>query len=249
MQLEGRTTIVTGAARGIGAELAAGLAARGAQLVVADIADPTETVERITSAGGAAIGATVDITDNEQLADMVAAAAAEFGSIDVLVNNAGLFADLELKPFMQTSEEEFDRVMRINVRGMFQACKAVVPSMQDGGGSIVNVSSGTIYYGPPGLLPYVASKAAVMGMTRSMSRELGGMGIRVNTIAPGFTESESVIAGGNFEPVRDRSVVGRAIERVMMPDDLIGAVAFLASDDSGFITGQMMNIDGGKITY
>lgn len=249
MQLEGRTTIITGAARGIGAELAAGLAARGAQVVVADVQDTDATVDGITAAGGSALGVQTDITDNAALADLVTAATDAFGGIDALVNNAGIFADLELKPFMQTSEDEFDRVMTVNVRGMFQACKAVVPSMQDRGGSIVNISSGTIFYGPPGLLPYVTSKAAVMGMTRSMSRELGPMGIRVNAIAPGFTESDSVLSTGNFERVREPSKTGRAIERAMLPGDLLGAVAFLTSEDSAFMTGQLLNVDGGKITY
>ncbi|MEM7271460.1 MAG: glucose 1-dehydrogenase [Actinomycetota bacterium] len=250
MQLEGRTTIVTGSARGIGAELAAGLAARGAQIVVSDLQDTSGTVERITSAGGAAIGVEADITDNDQLAGLVAAATKEFGDVSVLVNNAGIFADLDLKPFMQVSEDEFDTIMRVNVRGMFQACKACVPSMEKaGGGSIVNVSSGTIFYGPPFLLPYVASKAAVMGMTRSMARELGAMSIRVNAIAPGFTESDSVLAAGYFERVREPSKADRAIARVMEPADLIGAVAYLASDDSAFVTGQLLNIDGGKTTY
>lgn len=248
--LTGKTAIVTGSARGIGAELAAGLAARGANVVVSDIQDPGATVDKITGAGGAAIGVTADITNNDSLAELVAQTTSAYGSLDILVNNAGLFADLELKPFTQISEDEFDRVMTINVRGMFQSVKAVVGAMADaGGGSIINISSGTFFYGPPGMMHYVASKAAVVGMTRSMARELGGQNIRVNAIAPGFTESESVLAGGNFEIVRERSVTGRAIERPMVPDDLIGTVCFLASPDSGFVTGQLLNVDGGKITY
>jgi NAD(P)-dependent dehydrogenase (short-subunit alcohol dehydrogenase family) len=250
MQLDGRTTIITGAARGIGAELAIGLAGRGAQVVVSDVQDTAATVDRITSAGGSAIGIEADITNNDQLGELVSATEKEFGEVQTLVNNAGIFADLELKPFMQVSEEEFDTIMRVNVRGMFQACKAVVPSMQrGGGGSIVNVSSGTIFYGAPFLLAYVTSKAAVMGMTRSMARELGAESIRVNAIAPGFTESDSVLAAGTFERVREPSKSDRAISRTMEPNDLLGAVAFLASDDSGFVTGQLMNIDGGKTTY
>jgi len=131
-----------------------------------------------------------------------------------------------------------------------QSVKAVVgPMAEGGGGSIINVSSGTFFYGPPGMLHYVASKAAVVGMTRSMARELGGQKIRVNAIAPGFTESESVLAAGNFEIVRERSVTGRALERPMVPHDLLGTVSFLASDDSSFMTGQLLNVDGGKITY
>ncbi len=248
--LSDRTAIVTGSARGIGAELAAGLAAAGAKVVVTDIQDPTATVDKIVADGGAATGIVADITDNDSLAALVDHTKATFGAPHVLVNNAGLFADLELKPFHQISEDEFDRMMTVNVRGMFQAVKAVVPAMTEAGnGSIINISSGTFFSGPPGMLHYVASKAAVIGMSRSMARELGSAGIRVNAIAPGFTESDSVLAAGNFEPVRERSIVGRMIEREMRPSDLVGAVTFLASADSGFISGQLLNVDGGKTTY
>ncbi|MEM8922111.1 MAG: SDR family oxidoreductase [Actinomycetota bacterium] len=242
--------IVTGSARGIGAELAQGLAAAGARVVVTDVQDPTPTVKRIVDAGGRATGVVADITDNESLAGLLAHTEETFGPPTTLVNNAGLFADLELKPFGQITEAEFDRVMTINVRGTFQAVKTIAPAMAAaGGGSIVNISSGTFFYGPPGMLHYVASKAAVVGMTRSMARELGASGVRVNAIAPGFTESDSVLAAGNFDRVREPSKVGRAIEREMNPADLVGAVVFLASPTSGFITGQLLNIDGGKITY
>lgn len=247
--LAGKTIIITGAARGIGAELAVGVAAAGANIVVTDILDTDETVAAVTDAGGAALGVTADITDNDDLAALVAAATDRFGSLDGLVNNAGLFADLKPKPFMELSEEEFDKVMTINVRGMFQAVKAVVPSLQATGGSIVNISSGTFFYGPPGLLAYVASKSAVVGMTRSMARELGPTGVRVNAIAPGFTESESVLAAGSFEGIREPSKEGRMIARAMVPEDLIGTVAFLLSPQSGFITGQLLNVDGGKMTH
>lgn len=248
--LTGKTAIVTGSARGIGAQLAAGLAESGANVVVTDVIDTSASVEAITSSGGSAVGVMADITDNDSLAELVSQTKSAFGNPDILVNNAGLFADLELKPFMQISDDEFDKVMTVNVRGMFQAVKAVVPAMAEGGGgSIINVSSGTFFYGPPGMLHYVASKSAVVGMTRSMGRELGGQNIRVNAIAPGFTESDSVLAAGNFEIVRERSVQGRMLEREMRPEDLVGAVRFLASSDSGFITGQLFNVDGGKITY
>lgn len=250
IELKGQTAIVTGSARGIGAQLAAGLAASGANVVVTDILDTSASVDAITAAGGNAIGVSADITDNDSLAELLAQTQAAFGGPDVLVNNAGLFADLELKPFLQITEDEFDRVMTVNVRGMFQTVKAIAPAMGEaGGGSIINISSGTFFYGPPGMMHYVASKSAVVGMTRSMSRELGAQNIRVNAIAPGFTESDSVLAGGNFEIVRERSVMGRPIEREMVPDDLVGTVRFLASENSGFITGQLLNVDGGKMSW
>ncbi len=248
-QLAGKTIIITGAARGIGAELARGVATAGANVVATDILDTDETVASITDAGGAAIGVGADVTDNDALAALVAAAKDRFTTLDGLVNNAGLFADLQPKPFMQMTEDEFDRVMTINVRGMFQAVKAAVPSLQETGGSIVNISSGTFFYGPPGLLAYVASKSAVIGMTRSMARELGPSGVRVNAIAPGFTESESVLAAGSFEGVREPSKEGRMIARAMVPEDLVGAVTILLSSQSAFITGQLLNVDGGKVTW
>jgi len=250
IELTGKTAIITGSARGIGAQLALAFAASGANVVVTDVLDTGPTVDAITASGGNAIGVSADITDNDSLAELVAQTKAAYGNPDVLINNAGLFADMEPKPFMQVSEDEFDRFMTINVRGMFQTVKAVVPAMTEGGGgSIVNISSGTFFYGPPGILPYVTSKSAVVGMTRSMARELGPQKIRVNAIAPGFTESDSVLATGTFERFREPSKAGRAIEREMLPEDLVGTMRFLASDNSAFMTGQLLNVDGGKITH
>lgn len=250
IDLTGQTAIVTGSARGIGVHLAAGLAASGANVVVSDILDTAASVETITAAGGNAVGISADITDNDSLAELLAQTKSAFGTPTILVNNAAIFADLEPKPFLQVSEDEFDKFMTVNVRGMFQTVKTMAPAMAEtGGGSIINISSGTFFYGPPGILAYTTSKAAVIGMTRSMARELSGMNIRVNAIAPGFTESDSVLASGTFEPFREPSKAGRLIAREMRPEDLVGTVRFLASEDSGFITGQMLNIDGGKVMY
>lgn len=250
-QLTDQTIIITGSARGIGAELARGMAARGANVVVSDIRGTDGTVSSIVDAGGTAVGVEADVTSNDDLAALVAKANADLGPVTGLVNNAGIFADLDVKPFMEITEDEFDKVLTVNLRGMFQAVKSVVPTMQEqqGGGSIVNVSSGTFFYGAPGMLAYVASKSAVVGMTRSMARELAAHGIRVNAIAPGFTESDSVLEAGSFEMAREPSKTQRMIQRAMIPEDLTGTVAFLLSADSNFITGQLFNVDGGKTTY
>ena len=246
-RLDGKVAVVTGAAQGIGETYAKALAAAGARVVVSDIADPSRAVEEIKSAGGEAIGNIADITDDGALAGLVEAAEAAFGPIEILVNNAALFAELRLTPIMQMSNEEWDRVMRINVRGTFQTTKAVVPSMlRNGRGKIVNISSGTFYYGGPGLAHYVCSKGAIIAFTRSASREFGDKNILVNCIAPGLTESEGVRNHPDLHVARAPTVQTRAIKRDMVPEDLIGMLLFLASEDSDFVTGQTFNVDGGK---
>lgn len=247
-RLDGKCAIVTGAAQGIGAAFAKALAGEGSRVLVTDIADVSGCVAAIREAGGQAEGLAVDVTSNADLAAMASKAEEAFGGVEILVNNAGIFANLELKPFWEIGEEEWDRMMAVNLRGMFQAAKACLPSMRGNGrGKIINISSGTVFYGPPGFMHYVASKAAVIGMTRSMGRELGGLNVTVNAIAPGLTESEGVKANPQFDPARAPTIASRSIQRDMAPGDLIGALLFLASPDSDFITGQTINVDGGKI--
>ncbi len=249
-RLNQKVAVVTGAAQGIGAVLAMGLAAEGARVVVADLLDTSASVAAIKKAGAAAIGVKVDVTSGADLARMVEETERAFGPIEILINNAGIFASLSLKPFWMIDEAEWDKVMTVNARGVMQAAKACLPSMKKNGrGKIVNVSSGTFFYGPPGMMHYVASKGAVFALTRSMARELGPMKITVNSITPGFTESEGVKANPEFEKPRAATKGTRAIDRDMLPTDLVGAVLFLASPDSDFITGQALNIDGGKITW
>jgi len=249
-RLKGKTAVVTGAAQGIGETFAQALAAEGANVVVTDLADTNDCVNAITGQGGHALGMTVDVTSNDDLAAMIARAEETYGPVEILVNNAGIFANLKLRPFWEISDEEWDTVMRVNTRGIFQAVKACLPSMQKGGrGKVINISSGTFFYGPPGFAHYVASKGAVIGMTRSMGRELGGQNITVNAIAPGLTESEGVKANTDFDKARGPTLAGRSIQRDMVPEDLIGALIFLSSPESDFITGQTINVDGGKITW
>jgi NAD(P)-dependent dehydrogenase (short-subunit alcohol dehydrogenase family) len=249
-RLQDKVAVVTGAARGIGAALAQAFAAEGAKVAVTDITDTGNTVDAIKRAGGRAIGIKVDVTSNSDIAAMVTAVEREFGPIECLLNNAGMFATIRLKPFWELSEDEWDLVMRVNVRGGFQVTKGVLPSMRrNGRGKIVNVSSGTFFHGGVGHIHYVASKGGVIAMTRSMARELGGEKITVNSIAPGFTESDGTRENPDLHIARAPTIANRAIKRDMVPDDLIGAVVFLMTPDSDFVTGQMINIDGGRYMY
>ena len=247
-RLAGKTVVITGAGRGIGAVMAKRMAQEGANVVVTDVLDTKGTVEVITESGGSAIGISVDVTSDDNLAAMVEATEKAFGSLDILVNNASIFAALQPKPFMQIDNNEFDKVMTVNARGVHQATRAVVPAMlRAGGGKIVNIASGTFYYGAPGLSHYTASKGAVIALTRCHGRELGDKNIQVNAIAPGLTESEALQGNTGFDPARAPTVQSRSIKREMLPEDLLGTLMYLITPDSNFVTGQTLNVDGGKV--
>ncbi len=249
--LDGKVALVTGSSQGIGAALALALAAAGAKLVVSDVTDASDTARAIQERGGEAVATTADVTDNASLAALVATAEQNFGPVGILINNAGVFGTLDLKPLTQITEDEWDMVFRVNARGVFQATKAAIPSMKRaGGGAIINISSGTILRGAPMLLHYVSSKGAVFAMTRSMATELAADNIRVNSIIVGFTASRSVLAHPMMmEKIRPHTLDARMIKRDMTPDDICGTAVFLASDASAFITGQAVNVDGGAVTY
>jgi NAD(P)-dependent dehydrogenase (short-subunit alcohol dehydrogenase family) len=246
-RLADQVAIVTGAARGIGAFYAREMAREGARVVLADIVDGEELASEIRSQGGEAVFQRTDVSDAQSLDTMAHRAITEFGGIDVLVNNAAIFASLKFQPFTEIPDAEWDAVMRVNVGGIFRAARAVVPSMRlRGRGKIVNISSGTAFIGSPMLLHYVTSKAAVLGFTRALARELGASSICVNAIAPGFTESDSVLGNPAYgQSVRDRVQGARALARAQLPDDLVGALIFLASRESDFVTGQTLVVDGG----
>jgi len=247
-RLDGKTAIVTGAAQGIGALMAQALAKEGASVLVTDVQDTANAVKDITDAGGTAQGMKVDITSNEDLASMVETAKSAFGSLDIMVNNASIFATITPKPFFEIDDEEFDQIMRVNTRGVHQVMRAIVPTMlQAGSGKVINIASGTFYYGPPGLSHYTASKGAVIALTRCHARELGDKNIQVNAIAPGLTESEGLKANSGFDMARAPTIATRSIKREMLPEDLLGTLIYLASPDSDFVTGQTLNVDGGKI--
>ena len=247
-RLAGKTVVITGAGRGIGAVMAKRMAQEGANVVVTDVLDTKGTVEAISESGGSAIGISVDVTSDDNLAAMVETTEKAFGSLDILVNNASIFAALQPKPFMQIDNDEFDKVMTVNARGVHQATRAVVPAMlRAGGGKIVNIASGTFYYGAPGLSHYTASKGAVIALTRCHGRELGDKNIQVNAIAPGLTESEALQGNTGFDPARAPTVQSRSIKREMLPEDLLGTLMYLITPDSNFVTGQTLNVDGGKV--
>ncbi len=249
--LRGRVVIVTGGGRGIGRVYARALAEAGARLVIADIAedDSEEAAREIARAGGKAIAVITDISDEAACQRLAAAAAETYGGIDALINNASMMSALARRPWHEIPVEEWDRVMEVNLRGMFLCCRAVYPMLKErGGGKIVNISSSRVWEGNPGRLHYTTSKAGVIGFTRSLARELGDDNIAVNAITPGFTLSDTQEATTTPEHAR-ASTVGRAFKRMQMPDDLVGTVLFLVSDASNFITGQTINVDGGKAMH
>ena len=247
-RMSGKVAVVTGAAQGIGRTYAEALAANGARVLVTDIEDTSGVVSAIEAKGGEAIGITTDVTSDESLEGMVRETESTFGPIEVLVNNAAVFAALSMKPFTQIPNDEWDLVMRVNVRGPFQAAKAVAPSMKKNGrGKIINISSGTVLRGAPMFLHYVSSKGAIIAQTRAMSRELAADNIHVNTIVVGFTESEGVKQHTQLGAARAPTLAMRAIQRDMLPEDIVGTLLFLASEDSDFITGQSVNVDGGAL--
>ena len=242
--LDGKVAIVTGAAQGIGRALADGLAAEGARIVVADLRGADEAAASYP--GG--VGLTVDVADESDVAQLVDETVERCGGLDVLVNNAGLYASLEMRAFTEIPLEEWRRVMDVNVASMFLTCRAAVPAMRRrGGGAIVNISSGTPFRGVPFLLHYVTSKGAIVAFTRALARELGKDGIRVNCVAPGFTLSEGVKQHPEvIEKLRDVSVAARTIQRDQDPEDVVGAVTYLCGAGASFVTGQTIVIDGGQ---
>lgn len=249
-RLKDKVAVVTGAAQGIGAAYAKGLASQGALVVVCDLADTSSVVDEINGEGGSAMGVSADVTDDDSLKNLVAEVEGRFGPIEILINNAAIFASIQFKPFTELSNEEWDAVMRVNARGPFQATKAMLPSMQKNGrGKIINISSGTFLRGAPMFCHYVASKGAVVGQTRALSRELAASNVYVNCIMVGLTESEGVAASKQYDMARSANQNMRAFQRDMMPDDLLGTVYFLASEDSDFISGQCINVDGGALNY
>ena len=243
MRLNDKVAIVTGGGIGLGRAYCKALAGEGARVVVADIAhDAAQAVAKEVSG----LAVRVDVTSADETAAMAARALEAYGAIDVLVNNAGMYTAIRKRPFTEIPLEEWDRCMAVNVKGVYLCCRAVYPQMKrQGRGKIINISSGTVLGGTPMFLHYVSSKAAVIGLTRALAREVGGNGINVNAITPGLTiadENQRRMLSEEYLAPRRQA---RAFKRDQYPEDLVGTVVFLASSASDFITGQTLNVDGG----
>lgn len=249
-RLDERVAIITGGAQGIGAAYARGFAAEGAKLVIADIAPADALLGEIEAAGGAAIHVETDVTDPGACARMAAVAMETYGRIDILVNNAALWVHVGHKPVMEIDKAEWDRVLDVNINGLFNCTQAVVPHMRaQRYGKIINISSGRALKGHVNLLHYDTSKGAVISFSRSLARELGDDGIRVNTIAPGGIMTENVLAQEDVRGLIAGGTMTRAIKREETPEDVVGACIFLASAESDFITGQILTVDGGSAMH
>jgi 3-oxoacyl-[acyl-carrier protein] reductase len=245
--LESKVAIVTGAARGIGREFAAALVTAGANVVAADVADCSETA---ALSPASIIAVRADVAEAGSAQAMADAAVDRFGRIDILINNAALYGGLKGGRFDKIDEAEWDATMRVNVKGIWQCCKAVVPEMRKaGGGSIVNMASLAALYGTPFALHYTVSKAAVIGLTRALARELGRDNIRVNSIAPSavLTEGTRQFFGDKYDRALEVIASGQTIQRNLQPSDIAGAMLWLASPQSGFVTGQTIPVDGGTV--
>lgn len=239
-RLNDRVALVTGAAQGLGQEFAAALAEAGARVAGVDIADQSETSERI---GEAFLPLTADVTDPGQVQGAVQEVVGQFGGLHILVNNAGIYPPI---PFEETTVEDLRRIMRVNVEGPFLLTQAALPALRSAGwGRIVNLATGAVFVGPPDIAAYTASKSALIGLTRSLATLLGADGITVNAIAPGLTRTATAAtstgADGGFERIRGLQRIPRTEE----PGDVVSTLMYVCDPGSDFLTGQTINIDGG----
>jgi NAD(P)-dependent dehydrogenase (short-subunit alcohol dehydrogenase family) len=251
MTMAGQVVVVTGGANGIGRAIAEGMASAGADVIIADRRDARPAAYELCRLGHPALGVDVDIADEDAVDELIRRVASEYGRVDVLVNNAGIFSSLTPAPFEQSSVADWQAILDVNVIGVFRCCRAVLPVMRaQHSGRIVNIASAAPFKGLPLLLHYVASKGAVVAMTRALARELGPDGILVNAVAPGFTATDAARSrGAAFDALLGPSVTTRALQREETPADIVGAVVFLAGADSSFVTGQTLVVDGGSYLH
>jgi NAD(P)-dependent dehydrogenase (short-subunit alcohol dehydrogenase family) len=251
VRLKGKVAIVTGGARGLGKAYASRLYEEGAKVVVADILDATNVVQAIDKREGEALALYTNVSEEESTQEMARKTIEHFGRIDILINNAAISTTIVKKPFYEISANEWDEVIQVNLKGVFLCCKAVYPQMKkQGKGKIINISSGTFFKGLPNFIHYVTSKGGIIGFTRALAREVGGAGICVNAISPGYTLTE-VLTEKPHDPeefVRD-IVSSRCFKRDELPEDITGTIVFLASEESNFITGQTIVVDGGSVFH
>ena len=250
MDFTDKVVIITGAARGLGQAYARQFARLGASVAVNDLRDCSDTLTIIEQEGATGLSTRTDVTSSQSTVEMAEAVVEKFGRIDVLVNNAALYGSLTFAPFDKLDESEWDATMNVNVKGIWQCCKAVLPSMKSqNSGSIINISSLAATYGMPNGLHYTASKAAVIGATRGLARELGRYEIRVNAVAPNVvnTDATEEVFQDKKDKVVEVTLSQQAIRRPLETDDIVGAVLFLASDHSKLTTGQTIMVDGGTV--
>lgn len=244
--MKDKVVIITGAAGGLGRTFALAFAKEGATVIASDINETgiKETIELIKKQGGQGIAIVTDVSDEQSVNNLANQTIASFGKIDILVNNAAIYATIERKPFYEISVEEWDKVMNVNLKGAWLCSKAVVPLMKEKGGKIIHISSATVMSGSPYWAHYVASKSGIIGLTRSMAREVGDFNINVNAVAPGFTLTDASL--GLMENAAAYGVNRGAIKRSSKAEDIVGTVLFLASEGSEFISGQTIIVDGGR---
>lgn len=250
--LRGRVVVITGAARGIGKVYARAFAEAGMRVVIADIHedDAGALAGELVGDGREALAVRVDISDERAVKALASKTADTFGGIDALVNNASLMSTLPRRSWREIPLEEWDQVMAVDLRGLFLCCHAVYPYLRERGkGKIVNVSSGRVLEGTPNRLHYTTAKAGVIGFTRALAREVGNDNITVNAVMPGLTLSETQISSSSQSYLSGDYDRLRAIQRPQYPDDLVGTVMYLLSDASDFVTGQSINVDGGRMMH
>lgn len=250
-RLTGKCAIVTGGAYGIGFSAAQRFAGEGASVVIADIKGHEAAAAKLTEAGYTARAISADVTSDESVAALIDAVIAEFGRIDILVNNAAISAELKPGPFETQTPEEWHRIYDVNVVGVFRMCRAVSPHMRAAkSGAIVNVASGTAFKGTAGMLHYITSKGAIISMTRSLANEFAADNVRVNAVSPGFTVTESVEAHPGIRSAYSAAAIPtRFLKRDAFAPDVANVMYFLASDDAGFVTGQTIAADGGSVMH
>lgn len=251
MRLRGKVAIVTGGATGLGRAIALRYAKEGARVVIADLGDADPVVAEARAAGGDAVASRTDIADEAAVTALVGLTLRHFGTIDILVNNAAVASTLKITPFEKLTVAEWRHVAEVNMIGTFLCIREVTPILRaKKAGSIINFASGTAFKGTPGMLHYTATKGAIISMTRVLAQELGSSFVRVNAISPGYILTEGNLGNPAFlADQADKAIAGRAIKRAGHPADLVGGALFLASDESEFVTGQILAIDGGSVFH